>query len=137
MLSCPAMNSTPPADLTAAARDALEHRRYPTALLESLDALDEQAISADPWLALFQGRRLCRLHSRFAEATALIDGALAAFRARGDQEGELWALAEWVVMRYHADDFKTGLAGVEASIDRPMRPYLRAELHFGRFLCLI
>lgn len=126
-----------PSDPARAARDALMGRHYPADLLARLDALDGASLRAEPWLALIQGRRLCRLHSRFAEATALIDHALAAFRARGDAEGELWALAEWVVMRYHADEFAAGLAGVDAALDRPMRPYLRAELHFGRFLCLI
>jgi Stage II sporulation protein E (SpoIIE)/MalT-like TPR region len=131
------MDATLPANPITAAQAALLNRRYPAELLAYLDTLDSAAIRVDPWLALFQGRRLCRLHSRFAEATTLIDGALALFRARGDGDGALWALAEWVVMRYHADEFAVGLAGVDPAIDRPMRPYLRAELHFGRFLCLI
>ena len=67
----------------------------------------------------------------------MIESALSAFRKHGDGDGELWALAEWVVMRYHDDDFATGLEAVDGAIDRPMRPYLRAELLFGRFLCLI
>ena len=71
------MHIEPPTDLPAAARDALTGRRYPPELLARLDALDEAAIRAEPWVALFQGRRLCRLHSRFPEATALIDRALA------------------------------------------------------------
>src|SRR5262249_17295167 len=65
------------------------------------------------------------------------DHALAAFRAQSDREGELWALAEWVVMQYHARSFEAGLAGITPLLDRPMRAYLRAELRFGRFLCLI
>lgn len=80
---------------------------------------------------------MCRIHSRFDEATPLIDQALADFRAAGDAEGELWALAEWVVMRYHANEFRIGLEGIEPFLDHPMQPYLRAELQFGRFLCLI
>src|SRR5262249_28242884 len=106
------MHDDSPTELAAEAREALIGRRYPPALLVRLDALDAAAPHISPWVALFQGRRLCRLHSRFAEATTLIDGALADFRARGDQEGELWALAEWVVMRYHAADVETGLVGV-------------------------
>ncbi len=90
-----------------------------------------------PWVALLQGRRLCRLHSHFAEATPLIDGALAAFRAAGDGEAELWAVAEALVMRYHAGEFAQGLELVELALDQPMRPYLRAELRFGQFLCTI
>jgi tetratricopeptide (TPR) repeat protein len=121
----------------AEARVALTGRRYPPALLAQLDTLDAAELRAEPWIALLQGRRLCRLHSRFAEATVLIDGALAAFRAAGDADGELWALAEWMVMRYHAHDFAAGLAEVAPVLERPMRPYLRAELLFGRFLCLI
>jgi tetratricopeptide (TPR) repeat protein len=124
-------------ELAAQAHAALTGRRYPPELLAHLDLLSEPALQASPWIALFQGRRLCRLHSRFAEATLLIDHALAAFRTQGDQQGELWALAEWVVMRYHAADFDTGLVGIETQIERPMHPYLRAELLFGRFLCLI
>src|ERR671939_2087198 len=131
------MRNTPPTDLAAQARAALTSRRYPPELLAQLDLLGDAMLRESPWVALFQGRRLCRLHSRFAEATPLIDQALAAFRARGDQEGELWALAEWVVMRYHAADFTTGLAGVAPFIGHPMRPYLRAELLFGNFLCYI
>jgi tetratricopeptide (TPR) repeat protein len=131
------MHDIPQTELSAEARAALTGRRYPPELLARLDLLGEVALRSTPWLALFQGRRLCRLHSRFAEATTLIDQALAAFRAQGDREGELWALAEWVVMRYHAADFEVGLAGVETFVDRPMHPYLRAELLFGRFLCLI
>src|SRR5438552_17237814 len=97
-------------ELAAQARAALTGRRYPPELLAQMDLLSDVDLYASPWVALLQGRRLCRLHSRFAEATLLIDQALAAFRAQGDQEGELWALAEWVVMRYHAADFDTGLA---------------------------
>jgi hypothetical protein len=99
--------------------------------------MDSGELRAEPWVALFQGRRLCRLHSRFAEATVLIDAALAAFRAAGDADGELWALAEWLVMRYHSHDFEAGLAEAAPALERPMRPYVRAELLFGRFLCLI
>jgi tetratricopeptide (TPR) repeat protein len=131
------MHTVSPTELSAAAREALLNRGYPPALLAQLDVLDASALQAMPWVALLQGRRLCRLHSRFAEATPLIDGALAAFRAANDDEGELWALAEWLVMRYHASEHVAGLAMAEAAIDRPMRPYLRAELHFGRFLCII
>src|SRR5262249_33787139 len=36
-----------------------------------------------------------------------------------------------------AADFASGLAGIAPFLDRPMRPYLRAELLFGRFLCLV
>jgi tetratricopeptide (TPR) repeat protein len=124
-------------DLAAAARNAILERRYPPDLLGRLDALDPAALRQQPWVALLQGRRLCRLHSRFAEATPLIDGALAAFRAAGDAEGELWALADALVMRYHNAEYPAGLRLADAAIDRPMRPYLRAELHFGRFLCTI
>ena len=131
------MHNPPPTELIAQARAALTGRRYPPELLAQLDLLGEPALQSSPWIALFQGRRLCRLHSRFAEATLLIDRALAAFRAQNDQQGELWALAEWVVMRYHAADFNTGLVGIETLIERQMHPYLRAELLFGRFLCMI
>lgn len=131
------MNHTLPADLITAAREALQTRQYPPALLARIDELPLDAIRSDPWVALFQGRRLCRIHSRFAEATPLIDHALERFRARNDADGELWSLAEWIVMRYHANDFSIGLAGIEQAFARPMRPYLRAELYFGRFLCLI
>src|SRR5262245_35350568 len=128
------MHTISPTELSAAAREALVGRRYPPALLAQLETLDASALQAMPWAALLQGRRLCRLHSRFAEATSLIDGALAAFRTANEDEGELWALAECLVMRYHAGEHTAGLALAEAAIDRPMRPYLRAELHFGRFL---
>jgi tetratricopeptide (TPR) repeat protein len=131
------MHTLLPTELSAAAREALLNRRYPPALLAQLDTLDTSMLQAMPWAVLLQGRRLCRLHSRFAEATPLIDGALATFRAANDDEGELWALAECLVMRYHAGQHTAGLALAEAAIDRPMRPYLRAELHFGRFLCII
>jgi hypothetical protein len=131
------MHDTPSIELADGARDALQNRRYPPELLARLDTLSAAAIERAPWVALLQGRRLCRLHSRFDEATALIDGALAAFRAAGDAEGELWALAEWVVMRYHAGDFEAGQAELTGALERPMRPYLRAELLFGMFLCLI
>src|SRR5262244_4020785 len=117
-------------ELIAEARAALTSRHYPPELLARLDLLGEPALHASPWLALLQGRRLCRLHSRFAEATVLIDHALAAFRAQSDREGELWALAEWVVMQYHARSFEAGLAGITPLLDRPMRAYLRAELRF-------
>lgn len=123
--------------LTEQARIALQQRRYPADLLEQLDQLDIRALRAHPWLALFQGRRLCRLHSRFAEATALIDRALVAMRAAGDAEGALWGLAEWLVMRYHSGDFAAGLAALPAVLAQPLAPYLRAELHFGAFLCNI
>jgi len=131
------MPITLPTKLTDQARAALTGRRYPPELLTQLDLLGASALQSSPWVALFQGRRLCRLHSRFAEATLLIDQALADFRAQNDQPGELWALAEWAVMRYHAADFATGLAGIEPFIEHQMHPYLRAELLFGRFLCLI
>src|SRR6266540_3444957 len=131
------MQHTSPTELTTQARAALTSRRYPPELLAQLDLLSEPKLQSSPWIALFQGRRLCRLHSRFAEATLLIDRALADFRAQDDQQGELWALAEWVVMRYHAADFDTGLVGIETLIEHQMHPYLRAELLFGRFLCLI
>jgi len=123
--------------LTAEARTALTGRRYPADLLARLDQLGETALRSSPWLTLLQGRRLCRLHSRFAEATGLIDHALATFRAQSDRDGELWALAEWVVMRYHAGDYEAGLSGVEPFVELQMHPYLRAELRFGQFLCLV
>lgn len=126
----------PSPNLADEARAALCGRTYPPELLERIDALADGELRADPWVALFQSRRLCRLHSRFAEAAALAEGALAMMRESGDAEGELWALAEWVVLRYHHADHAVGLAGVEPFVERPMRPYLRAELHFGRFLCL-
>jgi len=131
------MHNTPLTELTAQARAALTGRRYPSELLAELDLLGTPELHSSPWIALFQGRRLCRLHSRFTEATLLIDHALTAFRAQADHQGEQWALAEWVVMRYHAADFATGLVGIETLIERPVHPYLRAELLFGRFLCLI
>src|SRR5689334_14461216 len=90
------MHNAPPTELATQARAALTSRRYPPELLAQLDQLSELALQSSPWIALFQGRRLCRLHSRFAEATQLIDQALETFRAQADPEGELWALAEWV-----------------------------------------
>ncbi|NTU83289.1 MAG: SpoIIE family protein phosphatase, partial [Chloroflexales bacterium] len=78
-----------------------------------------------------------RLHSRFAAATALIDGALTAMRAAGDEEGELWALAEWLVTQYHAEEYAPGVAAATLAISRPMSPYLRSELYFGQMICLI
>ena len=131
------MHHSPHTDLVAASRRALQGRRYPPELLAQIDALPADVYGSEPWIALFQGRRLCRVHSRFEEATPLIDSALSTFREHGDGDGELWALAEWVVMRYHDYYFATGLEAVDAAIDLPMRPYLRAELLFGRFLCLI
>ncbi|MBS1965017.1 MAG: hypothetical protein JST60_04255, partial [Chloroflexi bacterium SZAS-1] len=53
-------------ELTRAARVALQQRRYPEALLARLDTLSEADLQGQPWVALLQGRRLCRLHSRFA-----------------------------------------------------------------------
>ncbi|MDP9311859.1 MAG: SpoIIE family protein phosphatase [Chloroflexota bacterium] len=131
------MSDYDPAELPLAARDALQHRRYPPSLLNHLDALEPAALRADPWVALLQGRRLCRLHSKFAESTPLIDAAVAEFQARGDHEGELWAMAEWIVMRYHAEEFDRGLEGILPLLDSATQPYLRAELHFGVFLCLV
>lgn len=131
------MHDTPPNDLDRAARVALQQRRYPDEVLARLGALTEPELLALPWAMLLQGRRLCRLHSRFAEATTLIDRALAHFRAAGDGEGELWALAEWLVMRYHNGDFTAGLEELFDALAQPMRPYLRAELLFGHFLCAI
>lgn len=131
------MQHDSPTELADAARAAVQGRRYPAELLARLDALDAPALCAQPWAALLQGRRLCRLHSRFAEATGLIDSALAAFRAAGDAEAELWALSEWLVMRYHNGEPGAGLAVLPTALGRPMRPYLRAELHFGQFLCAI
>jgi serine phosphatase RsbU (regulator of sigma subunit) len=131
------MDDISQSELTAQARTALTNRRYPPELLARLDLLGEPALRSSPWLALLQGRQLCRLHSRFAEATDLIDDALAMFRAQSDRDGELWALAEWVVMRYHAGDYEAGLAGVKPFAERPMPAYLRAELLFGQFLCLV
>lgn len=130
------MTATTLADLSQAARVALQNRRYPADVLAQIDLLTADELLADPWIALLQGRRLCRVHSRFETATPLIDHALAVFRERGDADGELWASAEWVVMRYHEDDYATGMAGIEPLLNRPMRPYLRAELYFGQFLCL-
>ncbi len=82
------MHDAPPNDLDRAARVALQQRRYPDEVLARLGALTEPELLALPWAMLLQGRRLCRLHSRFAEATTLIDRALAHFRAAGD--GEVW-----------------------------------------------
>jgi tetratricopeptide (TPR) repeat protein len=124
-------------EFAVASRTALCGRRYPPELLARLDELDAAAFVAEPWAALLQGRRLCRLHSRFAEARALIDRALAQLREAGDSEGELWALAEWLVVHYHAAEFTAGVATAEAVLDRPMGPYLRSEIQFGRMLCLI
>ncbi len=124
-------------ELSAAARAALCGRRYPPDLLAQLDALGDADLAGQPWLALLQGRRLCRLHSRFAEARALIDRALEQLRAAGDAEGELWALAEWSVAHYHAAEFSQVIAALRPVIAAPMRPYLRSELHFGQMLCLI
>lgn len=130
------MSHHPATSLADEARAALCGRTYPPELLARLDALPAAQLRADPWVALFQGRRLCRLHSRFAEAAALVEGALEALREAGDAEGEIWAMAEWVVLRYHHADYAGGLAGLDPLLARPMRPYLRAELQFGRFLCL-
>ena len=124
-------------ELTRAARVALQQRRYPEALLARLDMLSEADLQGQPWVALLQGRRLCRLHSRFAEATTLIDAALASFQAASDTEGELWALAEWLVMRYHSAEFAQGLAALPVALTQPMPRYLHAELLFGQFLCQI
>jgi serine phosphatase RsbU (regulator of sigma subunit)/tetratricopeptide (TPR) repeat protein len=123
--------------LSSAAREALCSRRYPQDLLDQIDALPLTVVFDNPWVALFQGRRLCRLHSRFGEAGALIQRALTEFRARRDGEGELWAIAEEVVMCYHRREFPTGVSLAEAALDATTRPYLQAELQFGRFLCLI
>lgn len=123
--------------LSTAAREALCSRHYPPELLEQIDALTPDVLGVDAWVALLQGRRLCRLHSRFAEAGVLITRALDLFRAADDQQGELWAIAEEVVMCYHRRALRDGLALADAVLARPMQPYLRAEIHFGRFLCLI
>jgi tetratricopeptide (TPR) repeat protein len=132
-----AMTQLPSPDLEAHAQAALCSRRYPADLLQRIDALSVEQRRASPWLALFQGRRLCRLHSRFAEAASLIAEALAVFRARRDAEATLWALAEHVVMCYHQRAYAEGLALADEALKTPIRPYLRAELEFGRFLCLI
>lgn len=124
-------------ELGRAARDAIQSRQYPPALLEQLDQIAPAELGADAWLTLLQGRRLCRLHSRFGEAAPLLDRALAAFRAAGDRAGELWALAEWLVICYHTGEFAAGLAALPAALAEPLPPYLRAELHFGQFLCTI
>jgi serine phosphatase RsbU (regulator of sigma subunit) len=124
-------------DLAVAARAALVGRRYPAALLARLDSLTHDELQSDPWLALLQGRRLCRVHSRFAEATPLIAGALAAMRAAGEAEGELWAASERAVMLYHADQFADGVALADQLLPRPMGHYLRSELLFARMLCQI
>lgn len=124
-------------ELAGAARAALCCRRYPPELLARLDTLPADELAAEPWAALLQGRRLCRLHSRFAEARALIDRALADLRAAGDAEAALWALAEWAVAHYHATEFDLVLAALEPALAQPMGPYLRSELLFGRMLCLI
>jgi serine phosphatase RsbU (regulator of sigma subunit)/tetratricopeptide (TPR) repeat protein len=123
--------------LSSAAREALYSRRYPQDLLDHIDALSLTVVFDNPWIALFQGRRLCRLHSRFGEAGALIQHALSEFRARHDGAGELWAIAEEVVMCYHRHEFSTGISLADAALDTATRPYLQAELQFGRFLCLI
>lgn len=125
------------AEIAAASRQALVGRRYPPELLAQLDAMGEAQLRADPWPALLQGRRLCRVHSRFKEATPLIDGALAQLRAAGDAAGELWAIAERVVMRYHDGEYGAGAAEAEAALAADMSPYLRAELLFGRMICQI
>ena len=124
-------------ELGRAARDALQSRYYPPALLERIDQTSAAELRAEPWLALLQGRRLCRLHSRFGEAAPLIDQALAAFRVAGDRSGELWALAEWLVICYHTGEHAAGLAALPAALAQPLPAYLRAELHFGQFLCTI
>jgi tetratricopeptide (TPR) repeat protein len=131
------VSDTDQSELSAAAQHALQHRRYPPELLTQVDRLSADVIANDPWLALFQGRRLCRVHSRFAEATPLIDRALATLRERDDDEGVYWALAEWAVMRYHCEEFEIGLQILAPFLDQPMQPYLHAELLFGVFLCLI
>jgi tetratricopeptide (TPR) repeat protein len=125
------------AELAAEARRALLSRRHPPELLARLDELGPAEIAGDAWLALFQGRRLCRMHSRFADATPLIQAALEQLRASGDAEGELWAVAERSVMHYHAAKFAEGLAMAEAALERATGPYLRAELLFARMLCEI
>jgi len=124
-------------ELALAAREAVCGRRYPPELLARLDAAGAGAIADQPWLGLLQGRRLCRLHSRFDESRALIDRALGQLRAAGDVEGELWALAEWAVAHYHAAEFETVADACAAALGRPMGHYLRSELHFGHMLCLI
>jgi serine phosphatase RsbU (regulator of sigma subunit) len=124
-------------ELSAAARAAVVGRRYPPELLAWLDGLNEPTLLNNPWLALLQGRRLCRLHSRFAEATPLIVAALEQLRAAGDGDGELWALAEHGVMCYHAEEYAQGAEAVGAALGRPMGHYLRSELLFARMLCEI
>ena len=124
-------------ELIAAACAAICNRRYPADLFMRLDTLSIADLYANPWVALLQGRRLCRLHSRFAEAAPLIDHALGQFRAAANTEGQIWALAEQIVMYYHTRRSAEGLALANAALAQPMRPYLRAELQFGRFLCLI
>lgn len=123
--------------LSHAASEAVRARRYPPELLTQIDQSATAHFEADAWLSLFQGRRLCRLHSRFREASALIDRAVRLFRAADDGEGELWALAEHVVLCYHSRDAEIGLEVAQQALARAMRPYLRAEFEFGRFLCLI
>lgn len=131
------MQHAPIADLAAAAREALLGRRYPPELLAQLDALSDAELRGNPWPALLQGRRLCRVHSRFQEATPLIDAALAQLRAAGDAAGELWAVAERAVMHYHDGEFAAGMAAARAALEHATGPYLRSELLFALMLCEI
>ena len=132
------MHNIPPTELIAQARAALTGRRYPPELLAQLDLLGEPALHASPWVALFQGRRLCRLHSRFAEATAAdrrragrVPRAGRPARASCGRWPSGWSCATTPPIS------RPGWRASKRCIERPMRPYLRAELLFGRFLCLI
>jgi hypothetical protein len=128
------MSSSTP-DIAALARRQLLARRLDPALSEAV-ALPN-GTPADPWLLLHCGRCLCRLRSDFESAGVFVDAALLAFEQRGDGEGRLWALVEWLVLSYHAAEFARGLAALEALDMAGLTPYLRSELLFGRFLCLI
>jgi serine phosphatase RsbU (regulator of sigma subunit) len=125
------------AALEPLARQQVQSRRLSPAIWEQISALPLEALDAHPWTMLYAGRRLCRQQSRFGEANGYIDRALAAFRRARDEEGELWAMAEWLVMRYHRHEYDTGLALIDGLLARSGQAYLRAEFLFARFLCLI
>lgn len=123
-------------DRARLARQQVISRRLDPALTEEMHP-DDALTRVDPWLALHRGRCLCRLRSDFAQARLFVDVALTLFRNAHDNEGELWSLVECVVLCYHEQAFAQGQALLDAIPLESLRPYLRAELLFGRFLCAI
>ncbi len=131
-----------PAALIPMARQQLITRRIQSDLSMILDVLGDAAIAGHPWLLLHQGRRYLRRQSDFARAQPYIEAALAEFRMIGDDEGMIWAMTEWVVLRYHLRDFSFGLEQVRQLLNDERAipwflPFLQAELLFGCYLCLI